>query len=431
VAASKLPTRAQGNVKQIISDDLTQQIRKGYAEVLKLNVDEALLGKHDTEINIAIGVNAIKNKQPTYKDLNGTVQDTNFVKRQVFGAFGGVNPRGGVDPSKWSQVFKQKYWDPTPDETRDLIDGKYDPTPTEPQKTSSGAYFTIDPTSAAARVRLYTNSYGTDRTDWQRVVRLAAGLSPIENARQLEYVNRFVTYFNKNGSEWWKWTEEEQKNAGLVGKDALFGRNPQPVAALTPAEDQELKRINDELSKLTAQHKKIEDYEKNNSEAMSEKDEEKLLKDLSDIGTKLEPLFKRKNELESKMQQNNTGGTKPDVASPVATQKPNASGSMPTKPPTGKNEKYDNAKNLYNNALSEFKDLNNRIKMAYDDMEEVEQWKADSEAKNNTQYVEDAAKKIEDFKQDIERMNREAEELKADMNRYKKNMEEAQKEGNK
>ena len=80
---------------------------------------------------------------------------------------------------------------------------------------------------------------------------------------------------------------------------------------------------------------------------MSDEAEEKLLKDVDNIENKSQSLFKRKKELESKMKQNNTGGTKPDVTSPVATQKPNGSGSMPTKSPTEENAKYKKAKYWY------------------------------------------------------------------------------------
>jgi hypothetical protein len=322
VAASRSrPFPRTGNISSSTSanvgSNITQQIRAGVAGILKLDMDEALQGQHDKQINLFLGGIAIKNNNPTYKNLDGRTIDTFKLKQEIVKTLGN-------EPNNWDKANKDLVWEPTREEADDIRNGKYNMAAQQPQKTSSGAYFTIDPTSAAARVRLYTNSYGTDKTEWRKVVRLAAGISPIENARQLEYVNRFVIYFSKNGPEWWKWTEEEQKIAGLVGNDALFGRDAQPVAALTPAEDVELKTIKAELSKLTAQHKQLEDYQQNNSDTMSDEAEEKLLKDLSDIGTKSEPLFKRKNELESKMKQNNTGGTKPDVTSSVATQKPNA-----------------------------------------------------------------------------------------------------------
>ena len=433
VAASRSrPFPRTGNISSSTSanvgSNITQQIRAGVAGILRLDMDQALQGQHDSQINMYLGGIAIKNNNPTYQNLDGRTIDTFKLKQEIV-------KRLGNEPNNWDKENKDLVWEPTREEADDIRNGKYNMAAQQPQKTSSGAYFTIDPNSAAARVRLYTNSYGTDKTEWRKVVRLAAGISPIENARQLEYVNRFVIYFSKNGPEWWKWTEEEQKNAGLVGNDALFGRDAQPVAALTPAEDQELKKIKAELSQLTAQYKKIEDLEKNNSETMPAEETEKLLAQMDGILSKIQPLEKKQNELESKMQQNNTGGTKPDVTSSVATQKPNAGGSIPTKPPTGKNEKYDSAKYLYDNALSEFNDLNKRIEIAYDEMEEVEQWKADSEALNKTADAEDAARKIENIKQEIEQRNKKVEELRVDMARYKKNMaeamEDAKKEGNK
>jgi hypothetical protein len=433
---SRLATKAQGNVKPIISDDLTQQIRKGYAELLKLNVDEALQGIHDTEINIAIGIYAIRQKEPTYKDLSGNVKDINYIKRHVFAAFGGVNPRGGIDPRQWNPELKKKYWNPTPEETRDLIDGKYDPTPTEPQKTSSDDLI-VDKATAERRKQEYIRAYGHDLSKWQAAARIAAGIQPAKDQYDMTKGRLFATFCQERGADFTRWDKEFQQYAGIDDPKLQPPTGTKlPVAALTPAEDKELKTIKAELSKLTAQHKQLEDYQQNNSDTMSDEAEEKLLKDLSDIATKSEPLFKRKNELESKMKQNNTGGTNPDVASPVATQKPNASGSMSTKSPTGKNEKFVKAKKWYDQALENFKYYNGLIKKAYDEIDELEQWQADSEARGKTDLVEDAARKIEVLQKEIKQKTEKAEEYRKEMDTYKKKMqeaqmEEAQKEGNK
>ena len=433
---SRLPLKVQSNVKPILTDDLTQKIRRAYADLFKLNVEEALQGRHDTEINIAIGVNAIRNKEPTYKKLDGTVKNTNDMKITVFNSFGGVNPRGGIDPRKWSEVFKQKYWNPTPEETRDLIDGKYDPTPTEPQKTSSDDLI-IDKETAERRKQEYTKAYGPDPSNWQAAARIAAGIQQAKDKYDISKSQRFALFYQERGADFTRWDKEYQQASG-INDPALSPPTGTklPVAALTPAEYEELQRIKAELNKLTAEHEKLADYHKNNSATMSDEAEEKLLKDVDNIENKSQSLFMRKKELESKMKQNNTGGTKPDVTSPVATQKPNGSGSTPTKSPTGKNEKFVRAKKWYDQALENFNYMNGLIKTASDDMDELEQWKADSEANNDTDSADDAARKIEILQQEITQKTQKAEEYRKEMATYKKQMqeaqmEEAQKEGNK